>query len=37
MAKYLFHASYSPEGLKGLQKETDKALAGTARYRGPGT
>jgi uncharacterized protein with GYD domain len=21
MAKYLFHASYSPEGLKGLQKD----------------
>ena len=31
MAKYLFHASYSPEGLKGLQK--DKASGRHAAVR----
>ncbi|HYU12216.1 MAG TPA: GYD domain-containing protein [Stellaceae bacterium] len=31
MAKYLFHASYSPEGLKGLQK--DKASGRLAAVR----
>jgi len=31
MAKYLFHASYSPEGLRGLQK--DKASGRLAAVR----